>query len=132
MAYQIPNKNPLDVTKRVAIGVSIPFNSPSVFNQTYTTNDQLRSNIINYVLTNSDERVFNPNFGLNLQAKLFDNITPVYISNIENQLVSDLQAYFPMVSIKEIKITPDYDNNSITIFINYSYLGDTNTINLEL
>lgn len=132
MAYQIPNKNPLDVIKRVAIGVSIPFNSPSVFNQTYTTNDQLRSNIINYVLTNSGERVFNPNFGLNLQAKLFDNITPVYISNIENQLVSDLQAYFPMVNIKEIKITPDYDNNSITIFINYSYLGDTNTINLEL
>jgi phage baseplate assembly protein W len=132
MAYQLPNKNPLDVTRRVAIGVSVPFNSPSVFNQTYTTNDQIKSNIINYVLTNPGERVFNPNFGLDLQAKLFENITPVYTSNIENQLLTDIQAYFPSVVIKELKITPDYDNNSITIFINYSYLGDNNTINLEL
>ena len=51
MAYRIPNKNPIDVGSRVAIGVSIPFNSPQIFTQTYTTQEQIKSNIINYILT---------------------------------------------------------------------------------
>ena len=46
MAYRIPNKNPIDIGSSVAIGVSIPFNTPQVFTQTYTTQDQIRSNII--------------------------------------------------------------------------------------
>jgi len=91
MAIRLPNKHPLDINKRVAVGVSIPFNgtststnntlisvsskpdveniSPtystgnSIFNSTYTTTEQIKSNIINYVLTNKGERVLNPNFG---------------------------------------------------------------------
>ena len=82
MAYKIPNKNPIDIGSRVAIGVSIPFNQPSVFNQTYTTNDQIKSNLINYVLTNRGERPLNPNFGLSLQEKLFENITPVSTTSL--------------------------------------------------
>jgi hypothetical protein len=66
MAYRIPNKNPIDVGSRVAIGVSIPFNAPQVFTQTYTTQDQVKSNIINFILTNKGERVFNPTFGSNI------------------------------------------------------------------
>ena len=49
MAIRIQNKNPLDISKRVAIGVSIPFNSDSVFTSTYTTVDQTKYNIINYL-----------------------------------------------------------------------------------
>ena len=50
MAIRIPNKNPLDLTMRKAIGVSIPFNAPAVFNSTYSTTDQIKSNIINDIL----------------------------------------------------------------------------------
>ena len=55
MAIRIQNKNPLDINKRVAVGVSIPFNNDSVFTSTYTTIDQTKYNIINYLLTNNDE-----------------------------------------------------------------------------
>jgi phage baseplate assembly protein W len=131
MAYRIPNKNPIDVGSRVAIGVSIPFNTPQVFTQTYTTQDQIKSNIINYILTDRGERVFNPTFGSNIRASIFENITPNLLKNLETTLNSDLSAYFPNVNFADVKITPNYDENSISIEIKYSlYNGPINDINI--
>jgi phage baseplate assembly protein W len=131
MAYRIPNKNPIDVGSRVAIGVSIPFNAPQVFTQTYTTQDQIRSNIINYILTDRGERVFNPNFGSNIRASIFENITPNLLKNLETTLNDDLSAYFSNVNFADVKVTPNYDENTISIEIKYSlYNGSINDINI--
>ena len=131
MAYRIPNKNPIDVGSRVAIGVSLPFNAPQVFTQTYTTQDQIKSNIINYILTDRGERVFNPTFGSNIRASVFENITSNLLKNLETNLNSDLSAYFSNVNFADIKITPNYDENSISIEIKYSlYNGPINDINI--
>ena len=92
MAYRIPNINPIDIGSRVAIGVSIPFNVPQVFSQTYTTQDQIKSNIINYILTDKGERIFDPTFGSNIRKSLFENITEDLILNIEDTLNSELSS----------------------------------------
>jgi hypothetical protein len=44
---EIFRKNPKDITNDIAIGISYPFDN-RVFNSTYTTKDQLRSNLINF------------------------------------------------------------------------------------
>jgi len=133
MAYRIPNKNPIDVGSRVAIGVSIPFNSPQVFTQTYTTQEQIKSNIINYILTDRGERIFNPTFGSNIRASIFENITPNLLKNLETTLNDDLTAYFSTVNFADVKITPNYDENTISIEIKYSlYNGPINDINITL
>ena len=133
MAYRIPNKNPIDVGSRIAIGVSIPFNSPQVFTQTYTTQEQIKSNIINYILTDRGERIFNPTFGSNIRASIFENITPNLLKNLETTLNDDLTAYFSTVNFADVKITPNYDENTISIEIKYSlYNGPINDINITL
>jgi len=133
MAYRIPNKNPIDVGSRVAIGVSIPFNAPQTFTQTYTTQDQVKSNIINYILTDKEERVFNLDFGSNIRRSLFENITPNVLKNLEITLNDDLSSYFPNINFTDIKITPNYDVNSISIEVRYSlYNGPINEINITL
>ena len=133
MAYRIPNKNPIDVGSRVAIGVSIPFNTPQVFTQTYTTQEQIKSNIINYVLTDRGERIFNPTFGSNIRASIFENITPNLLQNIQNILQGDLQLNFPGVNFQNIVITPDYDENTINISIPYNiYNNPVTEINITL
>ena len=63
MAYRVPNIVPIDLNPRKAVGVSIPFNGNAVFNSTYTTNNQIQSNLINFILTNKGERIQDPNFG---------------------------------------------------------------------
>ena len=132
MAYRVPNINPIDDGSRVAIGVSIPFNQPSVFNQTYTTNDQIKSNLINYVLTNKGEIPLNPNFGLSLQEKLFENITPVSTTALQTYIIDGITANIPMINNLEVTIDPQPDSNLVNITIKYSYLGNQNTVNIEL
>jgi phage baseplate assembly protein W len=133
MAYRIPNKNPIDVGSRVAIGVSLPFNAPQVFTQTYTTQDQIKSNIINYVLTDKEERVFNLSFGSDIRKFLFENISNVPIQTLQQQLKDDLELYFPTVTFNRVEIIPSPDNNSISITIDYSiYNGPNNEINIIL
>lgn len=133
MAYRVPNINPLDVGQRVAIGVSIPFNQPQVFTQTYTTSDQIKSNIINYILTSKGERPLNPNFGTNIRQQLFETLTPTSTTTISNLLKDEIKLNFPSVLINELKVEPQYDTNSVSITVNYSILGgNPNTLNITL
>ena len=66
--------NPLDLQKNIAIGVSLPFNGPGVFNSTYSTKEQTKSNLVNLLLTSAGERIMNPNFGTELRNFLFEGI----------------------------------------------------------
>ena len=51
MAYNLVKISPLDLKPSTAIGVKIPFSKPSAFQSVYTTKEQLKYNIINYLLT---------------------------------------------------------------------------------
>jgi phage baseplate assembly protein W len=120
MAIRIQNKNPLDINKRVAVGVSIPFNNNSVFTSTYTTIDQTKYNIINYLLTNNDERVLNPNFGANIRAFLFEDITEPNLRALEMKLQNDIPLYFSNVTITRLNFVPLYDSNTIQLNIDFN------------
>jgi phage baseplate assembly protein W len=120
MAYQVRNINPLDLKPSIGIGVSIPFSTKSVFTTVYTTQEQLKYNIINYLLTGRKERVFNPNFGAGLRDLLFENITSRNIQDTELSIRSGLEINFPNINVSELFIKPEPDNN--TIVINFSYI----------
>jgi phage baseplate assembly protein W len=133
MAYRIPNKNPIDIEQRVAVGVSIPFNVNDVFNKTYTTQDQIKSNIINYILTDKGERVFNPDFGSSLRRYVFENANLENSTLLQQTLKIELQTNFPNVQFNQINVTPNYDANTINISVVYTiYNGPENQINITI
>jgi phage baseplate assembly protein W len=109
--------NPLDLQKNIAIGVSLPFNKP--FTSTYTTKDQIKSNLVNLLLTDIGERVMNPNFGCNLKRYLFENINDVNSEKIKNAVLSSVGYYVPEVTITSIAVTPNTDYNSIDVSVGY-------------
>ena len=43
--------NPLDTDNRRAVGVRFPFNAEGVFFSTFTTAEQVKSNLLNVILT---------------------------------------------------------------------------------
>jgi len=133
MAIRIANKNPLEINGKTAIGVAIPFNTDDIFRSTYTTVDQVKANLINYLLTNIGERVLNPNFGSNLRAYLFDNITELNLRALEIKLTNDIQNYFPNVNIDQLTLTPSYSENTVTLDFNLSvYNGTPQTVQIIL
>lgn len=119
MAYQVRNINPLDLQPSTGIGVAIPFSAKSVFTTVYTTQEQLKYNIINYLLTGRKERVFVPNFGAGIRDLLFENITQESIQNIENTVRSGIEINFPNINITQLFITTDVNRH--TVSINFSY-----------
>ena len=46
MAFGAKNIFPLDQRPSTAIGLALPFNSPSVFFQTYITKDAIKNNLL--------------------------------------------------------------------------------------
>jgi phage baseplate assembly protein W len=111
--------NPLDLRKNIAIGVSLPFNGTGVFNKTYTTKDQIKSNLINLLLTDIGERVMNPNFGCNLRRFLFEGITNSNMEAVVASLGSSIATFIPEITVTDIQIIPTTDSNTIDININY-------------
>jgi phage baseplate assembly protein W len=134
MAFRIQNKYPIDTKARVAVGVSIPFNAPGVFNLTYQTQDQIKSNLINYFMTNRGERYMNPNFGGNLRATIFEQISQNNIENLKQILSADLKKYFPNITINSLDIYGTEDLNQLQVILNYSVInfGITETLQINL
>ena len=118
--------NPLDLQKNIAIGVALPFNGPGVFKSTYTTKDQIKSNLINLLLTDVGERVMNPNFGTSLKRFLFEGITNINNEALIDSLNNSISIYIPEVTVTNIILIPTTDSNLINLTINY-YLNISQT-----
>jgi phage baseplate assembly protein W len=118
---QIVRVNPLDLQENIAIGVSLPFNGPAgPFNKTYSTQDQIKSNLIHLLLTDKGERVFNPEFGMDLKKVLFEGITDDTETIIKDLIVTNTNYFIPGVQIQNILVNSDIDRNSISVTVNYS------------
>ena len=123
MAFIISSKFPVDTIPDVAVGVSIPFTGKAVFNQTYITKDQIKSNLINFFLTNRGERYLNPGFGGNLRAVLFESITNNNIDNLETQLKDQISNLFPSVKVEKLSVNSLPEQNLININLSYRVLN---------
>jgi hypothetical protein len=111
--------NPQDLGQARGIGINVLFNNgTNVFNTTTTTKEQVKSNLINFILTNKGERVFDPTFGGNLRASIFEQDTA--FDDIAAALEADIYAYVPNIIIKSIDVKKYSDENLVNIAINYS------------
>jgi phage baseplate assembly protein W len=94
--------NPLDLQKNIAIGVSLPFSKP--FTSTYTTKDQIKSNLINLLLTEVGERVMNPEFGTVIWSLIYEPFTSD-VKQLISEDVTRILNYDPRVTPTQINIT---------------------------
>jgi phage baseplate assembly protein W len=120
MAFKVQQINPIDLLPSVAVGVSLPFSAKNVFNSTYTTADALKSNLINFFLTDTGERFLNPNFGAGIRSKLFEQMTQDTLDNIESTIRVGISNWFSNITIVDIKIQQTPDDNMVTVLFTYS------------
>ena len=135
MAYNLRNINTLDLRPSTGVGVAIPFNSPSVFTTVYTTKEQTKYNILNFLLTNTRERIFNPTFGAGLRSRLFEQITQDSNDALKASIRSSVERYFPNIQIIQLSVISDPDSNTISIQFSYRLVAnneeDVITINVQ-
>ena len=120
MAFGAKQIFPNDTRARVAIGIDLPLNGNAVFNPNHQTKNAIKSNLINYFLTNPGERNGNPTFGAGLRTFLFEQITNDNLDFLEENIQEKLKNYFPSVKVEDVELTSNQDKNEIKINITYS------------
>jgi len=123
MAFGAQIIPPIDTKPSKAVGVAIPFNAPAVFFSTYTTKDATKNNLLNFFLTNTNERYLTPTFGGNLRQFVFQQITSNNLNFLEENIQSQLTEFFPNVNVQDLQIKASPDNNQVNIILKYNIVG---------
>ena len=139
------------------VGIKIPFTglTPSsslygadaVFTSNFTTRDQIKSNIVNFLLTDQGEIYMNTQFGSSLRRYIFSNITNesytftkpgvnsfsnLGLEDLQANIKADLSANFPLITVKQVTIIPSYDTNAVSINVNYIFSGTEEELNAQI
>lgn len=77
----------------------------------------------NIVFTLPGEKFFDPAFGSNITAALFENIDSFSASIIKNEIRSSIENFEPRVNLLDVKVEPDYDNNTFNVTLEYEIIG---------
>lgn len=121
------------------VGIKIPIllGKNGFFDQTFTTLDEVKYNIINLLFTRRRERLMQPLYGTRIYELLFENITEDLQDVLEEEIREQIKFWIPYAIVKNviIDVSPvNIDKNKISIGLTYSAKADPNnfdTLNLE-
>ena len=90
--------NPLDANKNVlTIGVALPLNAQNMFVGTPTTRQQVKTNLLNLILTEQGERLMNPDYGMGVKNLLFEQ--NLDLESLKSQIHNQILFFIPEVEL---------------------------------
>jgi len=134
MPFGVKQIFPSDLDNNQAIGIDLPLNGEAVFKPNYQTKDAVKSNLINFFLTNPGERYLNPTFGGGLRNFIFEQINNDNLDFLRKDINQNVQLSFPNINVEDLNITGNSDLNQVKISLTYS-IKNTNIkdeLNIEL
>jgi phage baseplate assembly protein W len=104
-----------------AVGISLPIQiGNTAFNQNFTTEDEVKTNIISLLSTKKGERIMQPQLGSGLQELLFEQNDDTLADRIEEEINNTIELWLPFVNVEQINVEQT------------DYLKDTNTVNVNI
>tara|TARA_Y100000004_G_scaffold173463_1_gene211350 strand:+ start:101 stop:535 length:435 start_codon:yes stop_codon:yes gene_type:complete len=121
--------NPLDLTPSVGVGLKYPLNGLYI---NYSTKEQIHDNLLNVILTEPGEKLFNPFYGVGLNSLLFkQKVDSNFVKKkIENAILSD--SLLNSLKIEDVKINFNRDDNLVNVVIEYISLLDGQVDAIEI
>ena len=77
----------------------------------------------NIIFTVPGEKFFNENFGSEVTTSLFENMTEITASAIEDQIRQSINNYEPRVELIDVRVEPNFDNNEFDTTVQYRIIG---------
>jgi len=114
--------SPLDLNKNVKIGVAFPLDEVNLFEGTQTVKEQVKSNLINLLLTVKGERVNQPRFGVGIRNLLFEN--KVNLEGLNENIKNQINIYIKEISLINVTVRESQDGHKIFIIISYRFKSD--------
>ena len=111
-----------DLNPDTFIGLKLPlgYSDSGYFNQTKTTLQQAKYNIINLIKTIPGERLGQPSFGSNIHELLFEPMNEDFSDLLEDAIRVSIDTWLPYINVKNIEIEfPEYNINQVNINIDF-------------
>lgn len=103
------------LTKRPVVGdIALSYDSQAI----------IRS-IRNILSTKKYEKMFNPDFGSNLDVILFENISSLTASALEKEISVAISNYEPRVNVKSVDVSPYPEKNGYSVTLTFYLLNAT-------
>lgn len=116
---------PLQRTSRGFKDISLSFKRHPVTSDLLPLKDSdaIKRAVQNLVRINLGEVFFNDLIGTNITSSLFELATDDLILPIQTQIETVITNFEPRVSLTDVIVTPQIDNNSLEIEIQYEIVG---------
>ena len=123
--------SPLDLNKNVRIGVAFPLDDINMFQGTETIKEQVKTNLINVLLTVPGERINLPKYGVGLKKLLFEN--EINTELLKEKINFQISKYVENIRVTSVDIGASEDEHTIFITIVYRVLlvGSLDSIKLN-
>lgn len=79
--------------------------------------------IRNLVLILPGEKFFNQNVGSNVSQSLFENITDISASVIQDEISNTIKNYEPRVDLIDVDVSPNDEYNEFNVTVRYYIIG---------
>jgi len=109
--------------------LSVTFKKHPVTDDLVTVKDKaaITQSIVNLLLTNKGERLFQPEIGSGIYATLFEPLDYGTAGIIRSAVVDVLERYEPRILVNNVIALPDFDNNGYSVEVTYSIRGREDT-----
>jgi len=105
--------------------LSVTFKKHPVTDDLVTVKDNaaISQAIVNLLLTNKGERLFQPNLGAEIYKTLFEPLDYGTAGIIRSAVIEVLEKYEPRIRVTDINVIPDFDNNAYSVELSYAIRG---------
>ena len=79
--------------------------------------------VVNILMTNKGERLFDPEYGSNVPTYLFDQLDYGTAANISDAIRECLSKYEPRIGIISLGVEPDFDQNGFEVQLAFKVIG---------
>ena len=89
--------------------------------------------VLNILLTNKGERVYDAQYGSNVRTYLFEPLDFGTAGSIKDEIVRTLKSYEPRVTIQECLVEPNFDSNGFDVRLDFKVISraDVPRISIE-
>ena len=124
------NISPLDINKNIRIGVALPLNETNIFKGTNTVKEQAKTNLINVLLTEPGERVYEPTYGVGLKQILFEQNPNE--NDLTEKIKQQTSIHIPEISLVDTSVNFDDDQHILYVTITYMFNLDNAKDSIQL
>lgn len=94
--------------------------------------EAIKRSVQNLILTNYQERPFQPEIGSGVRGLLFELADPITTHSIEQAIRRTIKNFEPRVSVLGVQVSDDLDNNTYNVTIAFQLIASEKVGNISI